>query len=455
MNQINPTDYVLSIKALFSNKTESETEEFRRIFGIKQNDFALNNEDLISIAKKIFKEYEIAVEAKGLVEKFVKFEEKDFCHQLIEQYRPLIPSPYLQFIDSPDVVDYGLVHDDRPYCSITNLGEGQYAIIMSQGLQRVLYSALRSFCSFINIGEDDKSSISLDELGSILADDFFIFGNTFMIFPRQNVQISSNQIILANRIMIYSELFFLLHEFSHILITNSLENEIISTREDEYLADYYAMISCLNMSDSVAEKELIFLACVFGLLVFATLERLQVYPTDSAYPSFKERIVNIKTVLNQICGSESLYNSIANSANIAESIFEQINNIQGSEQEKIYREKTNTYIESYLSSNCNFTSDMSYVVPDYEMFKSEMWQLLMDGHYETIYHSLLFFAKQSLRDINEISTKFDEDANEITAENKSKYTMSQNRFKLIYHFTHTLPDPIAHIFIDICDLAKQ
>ena len=451
-----PTEYLLSIRALFSAKTESETEEFRQAFGITEKDFELRNEDLLEIATKVFSDSKTSAELGVLIAKFTKFEEKDFCHQLIEQYRSSIPMPYLELIDNPNIVDYGIVADDRPYCSITHVEHNTYAILMSQGLQRVLYSALRTFSAHILIETDEKrNAISFKELNSILSDDFFVFKHTFMIYPRQDVQISAEQIILANHICIYSQLFYLLHEFSHILITNAMEGNTVSIEEDELSVDYFAMISCLDMGNTVDEKELIFLACIFALLVFATLEKLSIYQVESDYPSFQKRIDNLKLELRKMCDSESTYERVVNSANIAESVFSQMNRMQDSEYEKLASERVNAQIESYLTASWNFTIDENYIVPDYQVFSNNMQHLLSGGHYEAIYESLLTLAKHALSSIDKILENNKNNINEVLSERQKEYFMLLNKLKLIYHFTHTLPDPIAQVFIGIYDLAKQ
>lgn len=77
-----------------------------------------------------------------------------------------------------------------------------------------------------------------------------------------------------------------------------------------------------------------------------------------------------------------------------------------------------------------------------------MWTIFLKGHYESIYNSLLKYAKESIAIM-----KTKEYLDSRIEYDNIQYIKAFNRYKLIYKFTHILPDPIADIFIPICEVA--
>lgn len=448
-----PTEFIQSAKMYYaSQKSESEAENFRKLFGVSSDD-EKNKDDLLHIVAErvslFFSKESSLDEYEALIAKYKRFENEDFCHQLITQYRSLIPEQYTKMFDNPNFVDYGLIEDDKPYCIINEVEKHSYAILMSQGLQRILYASLRTFCAFVHITNSEiDSAISIEELGSILLDNFFVFKYTYSILPREDVAVTLEQIILANRICIYSQLFFLLHEFSHILIACESSNDNLLPKEEEFLADSLALVACLNMGSSIEECELIFLGCTFGLLIFNKLEEMSLYQTDQEHPSFIERISNLKEELRIGYSNIEVYNRIVNFSSIAETIFDRIDFTSNSEYENKFKLKIDSEIETLLSVYCFSDINNYHSVPNYESFCNDMWMLFLKGHYESIYDSLLKYAKDSIsimkqKEVSDNMTEYDE----------IQYIKAFNKFKLIYKFTHILPDPIADIFIPIYELA--
>jgi len=450
-----PTEFIQNVKMYYaSQKSESEAEYFRKLFGFSSDEEKNKDELLYIIAERvslIFSKESSLDEYEALIAKYKRFEEEDFCHQLLTQYRSLIPEQYVKMLDNPNLVDYGLVEDDKPYCIINEVEEHSYAILMSQGLQRILYASLRSFCAYIHITNSEiDSAISINELRSILLDNFFVFKYTYSILPREDVEVTPEQIILANRICVYSELFFLLHEFSHILIAIESDNDNLLPKEEEFLADSLALTACMNMGSSIEECEIVFLGCTFGLLMFKILEEMSLYQIDQEHPSFNERISNLKTELHSACNDIEVYNRIANFSSIAETVFDRIDFKCNSEYENKFKLNIDSEIETLLCLNC-FSNTNNYLsVPNYEDFCNDMWMLFLKGHYESIYDILLKYAKESVAIMNQ-----EEYSDSMTEYDKIQYVTAFNKFKLIYKFTHILPDPIADIFIPIYELALK
>jgi len=448
-----PTEFIQSAKMYYaSQKSESEAEYFRKLFGVSSDD-EKNKDDLLHIAAErvslIFSKKSSVDEYEALITKYKIFEEEDFCHQLISHYRSLIPEQYTKMFDNPNFVDYGLVEDDHPYCIINEVEKHLYAILMSQGLQRILYASIRSFCAFIHITNSEiDNAISINELRSILLDNFFVFKYTYAILPREDVEVTPEQIILANRICIYSQLFFLLHEFSHILVANEPNDDNLLPREEEFLADSLALVACISMGSSVEECELIFLGCTFGLLIFKILEEMSLYQIDQEHPSFCERISNLKTELHSACKDIEVYNRIVNFSSIAETVFDKIDFSCNSKYENEFKLSIDSEIEALLCLNCFSDTNNYRSVPNYEGFCNDMWMLFLKGHYELIYDILLKYAKES---VAIMSRK--EYSDSMMERDKIQYIKAFNKFKLIYKFTHILPDPIAGIFISIYELA--
>lgn len=178
-----PMEFIQSAKIYYAfQQSESEAENFRKLFGFRSND-EKNEDALLHIVAErvslIFSKELTLDEYETLIAKYKRFEEEDFCHQLIAQYRSLLPKQYVEMFDNPNLVDYGLIEDNKPYCIINEVEEHSYAILMSQGLQKILYASLRTFCAFIHITNSEiDRAISIEELGSILLDDFFVFKYT-------------------------------------------------------------------------------------------------------------------------------------------------------------------------------------------------------------------------------------------------------------------------------------
>ncbi len=321
---------------------------------------------------------------------------------------------------------------------------------MSQGLQQLIYATVRTYCAHMHIlGDGTETTISTQELSSILNDNFYIFQNTYSIFPRQGVEISSEQIMLANKISIYCQLFFLLHEFSHILIAETLSGECVDCKEEEVLADSLALSACLEIEKSLVEIELVYLGCMIGMLTFRTLEQLQIYEVDAGYPSFSDRIVNLKSTLYDKCSDSEMFTRISNFASIVEDIFDQVDLINSAAYEDNYRVELKREIEMLLLKYWRSDPNSSVSVPDYEGFSMDMWELLMKGHYEQIFDVLLADAKAELLIINKYKL------NSIIQSEQLRYLEAYNKYKLIFKFTHSLPDPLAQVFARIYEMSKQ
>lgn len=193
---------------------------------------------------------------------------------------------------------------------------------------------------------------------------------------------------------------------------------------------------------------LFFLGCTFGLLIFDKLEEMSLYQTDQEHPSFIERISNLKEELRISYSNIEVYNRIVNFSSIAETIFARIDFTSNSEYENKFKLEIDSEIEILLSLYCFSDVNNYHSVPNYESFCNDMWMLFLKGHYESIYDSLLKYAKDSIsimkrKDVSDNMTEYDE----------IQYIKAFNKFKLIYKFTHILPDPIADIFMPIYELA--
>lgn len=413
--------------------------------------------DLILKVEQIIAKYYSGDFLDSIKQQVIESLHKDLCHQLLEQFRDQIPEFFLELLDS-ERVGCGLVEDERPYCQCINYENDNYAILMSRGLTQILYSLIRAFST--NICFSNETTTSIEEVSSIMADDFFIFKHTFSIAPRQKVEISKKQIMFASTVCSYCELFYLFHELSHIIIDSINKNDKIDLdkQEEEHLADYLAMKSMLLMGDSGSKADILFLACDFSLLVFDILEKLNLIPNSEGYPSCKQRINYLRQELKKETDT-STYQYITNFADIAESVFDKVYLFvsSSSNYESKYLDTIKMNIESILNKYWRSTitiSDSNYLVPDYSGSEIEFQQLLQNGHYQSIYNTLYSFASNLSDKIKMITQKRREDFENMSDEETMDYLIAFNKYKIILQFVNNLNEPIKTAFGDICFLHR-
>jgi hypothetical protein len=381
--------------------------------------------------------------------------ENDYCHMLLKLHWENIPEPIKNLIDSGNV-DVGLIENEWPLVQCHDLRNENYAILFSRGLQRILYSILRTFTNCL-VPKGENATISFEEIVSIMEDDFYVFEKTYSISPRKQVEISKDQVVFASNLCVIAEMFYLFHEFSHILIGEVVEGEDefkADPKDEEYLADYFAMVSCFAIKNELP-SDIVYAGCECALLVFSMLDKLKLCPTSSTHPLFSERITSLRQLLKKDFDDKSRYNAIISIGQITETIFNNIvNNVDSQSPsyiEFILDKKKNieANIDDLLASHWNWkvSSDEAYITPNYSDFTDGMLNLLDSGYYRLVYNKLFSAYGANLSKIKKQS----EYTKESTGEGVNNYFESLNNVKLIYHFISSLHEPLATVFADILE----
>jgi len=389
-----------------TRKTESKEERIR------------------TIAEKIYFNFfkESDSDFEQLFSQLIVAEESDYCCQLINKYWDTLPEHLRDLISSGNL-GIAMVEDADPYAALYTLGNNNYAIIINRGLQLILYSFFRIFSTRVKTTDGSGGfSISFEETISIMADYFYIFEKTRTISPRQNVELTKEQVSFASMLCVIAELFYIFHESSHIILEGFVEKESENqgnmedcAKSEEYLADYFSMLSCFGV-DSGLSTDLVYTGCECALLVFSMMDKLRLWKPYSSHPTFSERVNSLRTLLRDDVNDENNYNAIISTGRIIERMFNRIvdeidsrpkeyveflNGKRKHIDEKIDDllvkywlgevTKADNLPSPYWDSPGNIQKDQNPIVliPDYSGFNSGMLTLLMNSGYHEYIHDQL------------------------------------------------------------------
>jgi len=298
-----------------------------------------------------------------------------------------------------------------------------------------------------------------------MADDFYVFGKTLSIAPRQGVDISKDQIVFAATLCDIAIMFYLFHEFAHIFIDEDIEEEL-DKKDHEYLADYFAMVSSLTTLSEGHPLTVVYAGCESALLVFSMVDELRLFPPYSTHPPFSDRIKSLRQFLKEDIEDEGSYNAIISIGHATETIFNNIVNNVDKRSEKYSdfisskKKEIDTEIDYLLDLHWNWEStrltkemkvinDKNYICPNYATFTNEMMVLLRyGGHYELIHEKLLSVYTATLSKSQELSEHTDECT-------RVQFFESFNKMKLIYNFVTSLSEPLATVFGDVLQNRKN
>ena len=430
MRNETPTEFIARIKAEYPDKSYS------------------NDDLLVSRLKDIEAKYYDGKETR--INKTMQMLKEDYCYYLVKSYWDVLPEDIKNRIESGKI-DFGLIEDQRPYIQCHHLGNKDFAILFSRGLQRILYSIIRTFSTRItNIdGSKNELGISFEETVSIMEDDFYVFERTFTLYPRHGVELSKNQITFAYKACVIAEMFFLCHEFMHVLFSEVDFDGELTDRNEEYLADYFALYKCFSMNES-SNQEFVYMSCEYALLVFSILDKLGLLPQNTTHPTFSERISALRTHLKQDIKDEDTFRAIINLGDVTEKVFNNItgNIISETEAYKMFLLEKQKHITQKIHELLNKYWNWRNTVPDYSNFNIQMTDLLNLGYYKIINNILIDLFEQNRSYCKGVSEK---NSNSLPDDYVEKF----NKMKLIISFVKSLDEPMKTVFKNVTASLSQ
>lgn len=172
----------------------------------------------------------------------------------------------------------------------------QYAIVATQGLQRLVFRVLRILSTSIQtINDTSNNRKSFKEIGYKMGEVFWWLKETKMPWgPSYNASVF--QIEYASNLTTVVELFFLAHEFAHMMFDvcrkkGNKNMDFIKGNEEELQADFYAARFCYNIT--TIPKIIIIPGVELGLYILEGLEKIGF--DMGGYPPIQERLKMVRS----------------------------------------------------------------------------------------------------------------------------------------------------------------
>ncbi len=173
---------------------------------------------------------------------------------------------------------------------------GQFAIVATQGLQRFVFRLLRVLSTSIQTEKDAANSRqSFKQIGYKMGEVFWWLKETKMPWG-PSYHASLYQIEYASELTTVVELFFLAHEFAHMMFevcrrSGNQNMSFIYGNEEELQADFYAAKFCYNVS--TIPKTIIVAGVELALYILQGLEMLGF--DMGGYPAVDQRLQMVKS----------------------------------------------------------------------------------------------------------------------------------------------------------------
>lgn len=390
--------------------------------------------------------------------------------EIVESLMDRFPE-YIVYKLSQGELAIGLGTESEPRIHTKYLGEGNYAIILQEGLPNLIYRvtralSLRGLMSSYNRSE----AVSFEDVVQIMSDIFWILRETGAVFG-PDYPIKDYQIATAGMLAFEAECFLVAHELGHILVYPGKDFEAqgvlerltwgnfigllgsqAATLDEEFVADVLGFQIVMgvfreNVSQDMTRNQMRYAGIELVLQIYRGLERLG-FTVAGTHPSADERIAHLRSYVEDTAETVQQYLAVTSLARAWEGLFDAVVGgiLRPGVHEDYYDQESRLLSADLVSSleKCAVSD-----IPDYlnfylaanEVFSRGYWCYLMEKTWELLMSSMEGSAYTPSHSTGISSVEAD----------PSKATLiSYNKMKLLVGYFSRRSDPLGWLFMKKC-----
>ena len=377
--------------------------------------------------------------------------DRDYGQLLLKRLSPRLKGRFDELF-AEDFLAVGESKDPSPNAYTVPLGDLHFAVVFNSGLREFIYRVTRALATRINVEGDtpEHEPLSFEETCHIVGDIFLWFRETGEACG-PSYSVSRWQLLFANELATEAELFFLAHEFGHVMCSFAHYSEtkgegICNTAdlEEEFQADSFALHVLLQPAGDaypMAQQPICYAGAELALLIYAGLEFLGI-EFQATHPPAMERLERLRTTIREASTNSGWISSLTSLSACVDAVFTGVLKFLESDSYELFLGRAAASTLKRLDDALE--SCTGGVVPDYCSFAVHASDLFSGGYTKKLYDRMTQVASEFARRLKTLKNS----SPEASDQEKAEAWVAFQKYKLLMHSVMFMNEPAKSIFED-------